>query len=51
MGNPHAKIETSVRMLPQMPKCIYSAVGNKRRLFRDAFKEKANHYSPLRKDT
>jgi hypothetical protein len=37
-------------MLPAMPKCIYSAVGKNRKLFRDHKKEKGKHFSPKRKD-
>lgn len=33
-------------MLPTMPKNIYSAVGNKRKFFRDDKKERAKHYEP-----
>jgi hypothetical protein len=37
-------------MLPTMPKCIYSAVGAKRKLFKDYNKDKARHYNPQKKD-
>jgi hypothetical protein len=37
-------------MLPTMPKCIYSAVGSKRKLFKDYNKDKARHYNPQKKD-
>jgi hypothetical protein len=37
-------------MLPQMPKCIFSAVGQKRKLFRDQMHEKGKNYSPIRKE-
>jgi hypothetical protein len=43
-GSPHAKIESSMPMLPTMPKCIFSAVGEKRKLFKDSMKEKAKNF-------
>eukprot|EP00347_Sterkiella_histriomuscorum_P008976 403343006 len=49
-GNPHAKIESSIPVLPQMPKVIQSAVGKNRSLFKDSNKEKAKNYNRERKD-
>ncbi|CDW78036.1 UNKNOWN [Stylonychia lemnae] len=49
-GNPHAKIESSIPVLPQMPKMIASAVGKNRMLFKDVNKERAKNYNKERKD-
>jgi hypothetical protein len=49
-GNPHAKIESSMPMLPTMPKNIYSAVGKNRNLFKDVNKERAKNYNKEKKD-
>lgn len=49
-GNPHAKIESSIPVLPQMPKNIQSAVGKSRFLFKDINKDKAKNFNKERKD-
>ena len=47
-GNPHAKIESSIPVLPTMPKNIQSAVGKNRGLFKDNNKEKAKNFTKER---
>ena len=44
-GNPHAKIESSMPALPNMPKKIGSALGKSRRFFKDVNKEKARNFN------
>ena len=47
-GNPHAKIESSIPVLPTMPKNIQSAVGKNRGLFKDNNKDKARNFTKER---
>jgi hypothetical protein len=47
-GNPHAKIESSIPVLPTMPKNIQSAVGKNRALFKDNNKDKARNFQKER---
>ncbi len=49
-GNPHAKIESLVPMLPTMPKKIASAVGENRKLFKDFNKDRARNYNKEKVD-
>ena len=49
-GNPHAKIQDSMPVLPSMPKKIGRALGQNRRLFKDQNKDRARLFNRQKVD-
>ena len=49
-GNPHAKIESSIPMLPTMPRRVGMEIGENRKLFKDYNKDRAKNFKKERVD-